>query len=221
MDSGVWSNLTGPDTTPRAEGVMVYIPASSSGLLVYFGGLQLPYGNSTTTSSPMKTIYIYDIASSKWYSQQAVGDIPGDRRRFCAGAGWAQDQSSYNVYVPQSRRIYICVLMFNRYLYGGLGFNTNYTGYDDVYILSIPSFTWVKMWEGSGAGNPHNTLTCNVVNSGQMIVIGGTFPTNDNCDSPPTWGTHNLDLGQGWQPYAPNITSYSVPDVVVSAIGGS
>jgi hypothetical protein len=98
MDSGVWSNNTGPDNTPRAEGVMVYLPASESGILVYFGGLELPYGNVTTTSSPMNMIYIYDIASTKWYSQIASGEVPPDRRRFCAGAAWAPDQSSYNMY---------------------------------------------------------------------------------------------------------------------------
>lgn len=97
MDSGVWSNNTGPDSTPRAEGVMVYLPASSMGLLVYFGGLEQPFGNSTTRSSSMNNIYIYDIASSKWYLQKADGDTPADRRRFCAGAAWTPDRSSYNM----------------------------------------------------------------------------------------------------------------------------
>ena len=98
MDSGVWTNNTGPDTTPRAEGVMVYLPASNNGLLVYFGGLTVPYNNGTVVSSPMSTTYIYDIQSSKWYTQTALGDVPGDRRRFCAGATWAPDHSSYNMY---------------------------------------------------------------------------------------------------------------------------
>jgi hypothetical protein len=97
MDGNLWSNNTGPDSNGRAEGVMVYIPASSSGLLVYFGGLMAPYSNSTTMPSPMTTIYIYDIAIARWYTQQASGDVPGDRRRFCAGAAWAPDHSSYNM----------------------------------------------------------------------------------------------------------------------------
>jgi len=98
MDSGVWTNNTGPDTTPRAEGVMAYLPASNSGLLVYFGGITAPYDNSTIVPVPMSTIYIYDIQSTKWYTQTAVGDVPPDRRRFCAGATWAPDYSSYNMY---------------------------------------------------------------------------------------------------------------------------
>ena len=100
MDAGVWTNNTGPDSTPRAEGVMVYIPASYSGLLVYFGGVEVPNNNGTTIPAPMSTIQIYDIQSSKWYTQTAVGDVPSARRRFCAGAAWAPDQSSYNMYVP-------------------------------------------------------------------------------------------------------------------------
>ena len=114
---------------------------------------------------------------------------------------------------------------FNSYLYGGLGFGDNSAGYDDVYILSLPSFQWVKWWEGSGTGNPHNSLTCNVVNSGQMLIIGGTFPLSTDCDSPAVWGTHNLDLGKVsgsmWHPYEPNITSYVVPPEIISVVGGS
>jgi len=110
-------------------------------------------------------------------------------------------------------------------LYGGLGFGANATGYDDVYILSLPSFTWIKWWEGSPPGKPHHSLTCNVVNSGQMLIIGGSFPLSDNCDSPPTWGTHNLDLGKQtgkmWNDYHLNITSYAVPSEIVSVVGGS
>ncbi len=97
MDSGVWTNSTGPDNVPRAEGVMVYLPASASGLLVYFGGITAPYDNATMVESPMDTIYIYDIASSRWYTQTATGEVPLARRRFCAGASWAEDQSSYNM----------------------------------------------------------------------------------------------------------------------------
>lgn len=42
-----WTNNSGPDTIGRAEGVMVNIPASKQGLLIYFGGVTFPYQNST------------------------------------------------------------------------------------------------------------------------------------------------------------------------------
>jgi hypothetical protein len=37
--SWTFTNGTGPDGNGRGEGVMVFIPASTSGLLIYFGGL--------------------------------------------------------------------------------------------------------------------------------------------------------------------------------------
>lgn len=58
-----------------------------------------------------------------------------------------------------------------------------------------------------------------------MLIIGGTFPLNDKCDSPTTWGTHNVDLGKTsghqWNVYWPNTTSYVVPPEIVAVVGGS
>ncbi len=97
MDTNTWTNGTGPDSTPRAEGVMVYIPAGDGGMLVYLGGVRDPYSNGTVEAQPLSDIFIYDVLSSKWYTQAASGTVPGDRRRFCAGVTWAPDQSSYNM----------------------------------------------------------------------------------------------------------------------------
>lgn len=113
MVNNFWTNNTGPDTIGRAEGVMVTIPASKQGLLVYFGGVAFPYENATEVPvSPcpmfepmhqlifcksqalMSDIYVFDVAESKWYLQSADGDVPDPRRKFCAGVAWAQDRSS-------------------------------------------------------------------------------------------------------------------------------
>ena len=118
------------------------------------------------------------------------------------------------------------------YMYGGAGFGANSSGYDDLYILSLPSFTWIKWWENpSSSARPHNMLSCNVVNKAQMLIVGGSFPKDQsNCDSSPSWGTHNVDLnepapGQAsfnpWNTYQPNLTSYAVPSAIISVIGGS
>lgn len=208
MDSNSWANQTGPDSVPKAEGVMVYIPASDHGLLIYFGGVTAPYYNSTIVESPMSNIYVYDITSSNWYTQTATGDIPPDRRRFCGGATWAADQSSYNIYI-----------------YGGLGFGDNSTGFDDLWILTLPSFTWIKWYQGTSPAGFHHSMTCNVVNNAQMLVIGGTFPVSDQCDAPNVWGTHNVDMGKVsgnmWEIFTPNLTTYHVPPEVISVVGGS
>ncbi|OCL04949.1 hypothetical protein AOQ84DRAFT_106417 [Glonium stellatum] len=212
MIGNSWKNTTGPDSIPRAEGVMVYLPVSDRGMLVYFGGLQFPHGpgNYTATGVPMSEIHLYDIVSGKWYTQTATGNVPDMRRRFCAGAAWAQDRSSYNIY-----------------LYGGASMPPNTVGFDDVYILSIPSFTWIKWYPTtSGTAYPHHSLTCNVVNGAQMIIMGGTFPNSTDCDAPGVYGLHNLNLGkensQGamWYQFLPNVTSYNVPSEIIATIGG-
>jgi hypothetical protein len=55
MTTQSWTNRT-YDSTPRAEGSMQFIPASESGMLVYFGGLEMSskgeveYVNTPTTA---------------------------------------------------------------------------------------------------------------------------------------------------------------------------
>ncbi|OCK82337.1 hypothetical protein K432DRAFT_472509 [Lepidopterella palustris CBS 459.81] len=193
MIKNYWTNNTGPDSIPRAEGVMVYLPVSDGGMLVYFGGLQFPYGPGNYTAAGT-----------------ATGNVPDMRRRFCAGATWAQDRSSYNIY-----------------LYGGASMPPNTNGFDDVYILTLPSFTWIKWWPTTqGTAYPHHSLTCNVVNGAQMIVMGGTFPNYTACDAPSFYGLHNLNLGKQnaqdaqWYQFLPNVTSYSVPSEIIATIGG-
>ncbi|KAM5351446.1 hypothetical protein ACJ41O_004169 [Fusarium nematophilum] len=212
MDSNSWTNSTGPDDVGRAEGVMVYIPAGDGGLLVYFGGIR-SMANDSWEAQPMDEIILYDILSGKSYFQNATGDVPELRRRFCAGATWVDDQSSYNIY-----------------LYGGAGEEEGSVGFDDIYILSLPTFTWIKMYpaDSNTTGDfPHHSFTCNVVNEAQMFVHGGFFPLNDECDVPDQWGLHNMDLGRQnddnspWALYEPDKTKYVVPTDVISIVGGS
>ncbi|KAK8056522.1 hypothetical protein PG993_001749 [Apiospora rasikravindrae] len=124
-----WSNTTETDVgIRRAEGAMVYPLVSDNSMLVYFffGGIR-----------DSGKVHLYNMGTSKWYVQHASSDVLDMRRRFCAEATWAYDQSSYNIS-----------------LYGGLGFvwfpPNNEAGFDDVYILSLPSFTWTKMYLAPG-----------------------------------------------------------------------
>jgi hypothetical protein len=75
----------------------------------------------------------------------------------------------------------------------------NYTsGYDDVYILSMPSFVWIKMYPNTTIEQyPHHSSSCNVIDGSQMIIIGGNFPLdNTDCDAPAQYGAHGLDMGE-------------------------
>jgi hypothetical protein len=105
MDENVFEVMPGPDAAPRAEGVLLYLPASDGGLLVYFGGVVDAGQNGTAGPQPLDTIFLYDILSSKWYTQRASGDVPGPRRRFCAGVAWAQNQSSYNMWAERDEHV--------------------------------------------------------------------------------------------------------------------
>ncbi|PKS11951.1 hypothetical protein jhhlp_001247 [Lomentospora prolificans] len=216
MDKNLWTNSSGPpDRIGRAEGSMVYIPAGDAGMLVYLGGVQDKFGNgSVIQGQPMDEILLYDVLSFKWYKQKASGEVPDMRSRFCSGVAWAPDRSSYNIY-----------------LYGGAGMPPNTTGFDDIYILSLPSFTWIKLYpnDTSSTGEyPHHSLSCNMhLDSAQMLIIGGSFPASDMCDTPEQWGVHNLDTGRRnpdeavWQLYDPEKKGYTLPFDVWDVIGGS
>jgi len=96
MEKNQFASLSGPDKIPRAEGFMVHIPASDAGMLVYFGGIRQTT-NGTIEPQELNEIFIYDIAGTRWYTQETSGEPPGNRRKFCGGAAWAEDRSSYNM----------------------------------------------------------------------------------------------------------------------------
>jgi hypothetical protein len=204
-------NNTHPDGIGRAEGQMVYLPVSDNGLLLYFGGIEDLYHNGSYNAANMSKIHIYDINSGKWYTQTATGNIPLARRQFCAGVTQANDLSSFNIY-----------------LYGGYGF-ANPAAFDDVYILSLPSFTWIKAYGDSNQFG-HGGCSANVVNSDQMMIIGGWYPNSSfvDCDQPDAQGQHNMILGNNtgkkengiWDKYDLKVTNYDVPTLVIAAIGG-
>ncbi|KAF3905646.1 hypothetical protein ABW21_db0204761 [Orbilia brochopaga] len=231
MIANVWKNDTIPNATPRAEGVMLYVPISDNGMLVAFGGVEVngPPASTNGTASvnsnplnatgiPMSEINLYDIASSKWYTQTATGDIPPSRRLFCAGVGTGNVKNNGKTYQTH-----------NIYLYGGAAApdaNPSGPGYDDVYILSLPDFVWTKHWPSTNVNsNPHHSLSCNVIKNSQMLIIGGSFPLpQSQCDVADQAGMHNLNLSGTdpentiWRAFSVNMTSYNVPADIVESI---
>ncbi|KAK1773507.1 hypothetical protein QBC45DRAFT_79094 [Copromyces sp. CBS 386.78] len=214
MDKGEFSNLTGPDNIRRAEGTMIYLPISDGGMLAYFGGVR-DNGNGTASPQPLDTIYMYDLANTKWYTQKTWGRAPEDRRLFCGGAAVAQDQSSYNIYI-----------------YGGASFGSNPIGYDDIYVLSIPSFQWIRSLYPSNSNVtgefPKAMSSCNVINNAQMLVIGGrALNDTSSCDADVVMGQHNMVLGKDnpekaiWARFQPNLTSYILPTDIITVVGGN
>ncbi|KAI1389346.1 uncharacterized protein F4822DRAFT_398018 [Hypoxylon trugodes] len=223
-DTPQWSfetataGIQGPDIL---KGAMVYLRKGQSGVLLAFGGYQTAYRGTEFAAwdwdrRPFSDIFVYDIFSNTWYLQQATGDLPSLRTEFCAGVSAAPDDSSFQVTI-----------------HGGWD-QLRGRAFNDVYVLSIPAFRWIKVDDSNnpdllGSDSPgRNRLKCDVWNETQLIVSGGMISLgtggivnlNEECNKtyPPfkvldtstyTWRT-NFDPSR----------QYSVPDTVTAIIGG-
>lgn len=106
------------------------------------------------------------------------------------------------------------------YLYGGKGETQLF---DDVYVLSVPAFTWVKITQGN---SPRYGHTCHLVGRSQMVTVGGA--NSDNLTAWCDWesrGLAILDLnkprGSGWgSVFNANAKDYQVSEAIYAVIGG-
>lgn len=156
----------------------------------------------------MKVIDIYDVATGDWYKQPTV-DGPGALTRGCAVVAVADDHSSYNVYY-----------------YGGFdGINNLDPFSDEVWVLSLPSFTWHRINEGKEihgrAGHK-----CFKPYADQMMVFGGYTPeagdSGGSCLDGGPIVTFNLSSGEWMDEYNPEkFDDYAVPTKVQDKIGGN
>ncbi|KAK3688297.1 hypothetical protein B0T22DRAFT_527766 [Podospora appendiculata] len=220
-EGGVYRNITegGLQTSSgfseRADGALVFVPGwGEKGVLIGLAG-----GTNDTFANDLSTLDVYDIASSVWYHQQTSGDPPSYRVNPCAVIASAPDASSFQIY-----------------LYGGQNLLPygEQVQYSDMYILSIPSFTWIKAAQ-SGDNKPAARAghTCNL-RDGQIVVVGGYLGSSIPCDSPGIyvfnassleWTSrfNALDHPADLHPensVLGNSFGYKVPDIVASAIGG-
>ena len=175
----------------------------------------------------MNVIDVYDIANSTWYKQATSGKYPILRVNPCAVAASAADGSSTNIY-----------------MFGGQNLIPagNQTQYNDMWILTLPSFTWIEVNQGGQSVPAGRTgHTCNIWD-GQMVVVGGyTGPPQNGlgCDSGfyvfglsnLTWQNNfnalsggnkqNQQLAQAKDPQGLSGSyGYAVPAAVQSVIGG-
>lgn len=170
----------------------------------------------------MNIIDVYDIASSTWYKQSTSGATPPIRVDPCVVVAAAPDGSSFNVY-----------------LYGGQNLIPfgNQTQYSDMWILTVPSFTWIQVDMSDQSQPPARAgHTCNLWD-GQIVVVGGYVGKDLSCDSPGVY-VFNASSLQWTDSFtalsSPSSSSfnqdsdivkgsigYNVPDVVQSVIGGS
>lgn len=153
----------------------------------------------------MKVIDIYDIANGTWY-QQPTEDGPGTRTRGCAVVATASDSSSFNIYY-----------------YGGFdGIHVMEDFSDEVWVLSLPSFTWTKINSGT-TDHARAGHKCFMPYPDQMMIFGGYPPKSSrfpDCLEAPIV-LFNVSSGEWMDSYDPReYSEYSVPKKVQDKIGG-
>ncbi|RCI15815.1 hypothetical protein L249_3284 [Ophiocordyceps polyrhachis-furcata BCC 54312] len=220
-----WTNETlgrgsyGTQVPGLEGGVMAYIPAGKEGMLISFGGR-----NATAavgSDSDWHIIYVYDIASHTWWAQRATGKPPSSGRgNFCTSVVAAPDNGAFHITT-----------------YGGWS-QRNGRAYEDLHILSIPSFTWIDATALSDRSNAEQQVnstigrdklggSCQTLNGRQMIVLGGeirsgALPLTEGSCSDDFEPVRVLDLSTyEWQWELPDSKdSYQVPPIIYQKIGG-
>lgn len=170
---------------PRVGGSFEYLPhVGDSGALVAMGGRVYPDTQTPTSQTrgqllTFDNVEIFDIASylrdsasnGTWYQQPTAGDIPPPRIDSCTVTASSPDNTTHDIY-----------------MYGGWDPTGDITRwYDDIYVLSLPSFTWAKMFS---AESPRYGHTCHLVGR-QLLTIGGhnvRRNITDMCD----WETQSI-----------------------------
>ena len=187
---------------------MIYVDNfGEKGVLVLIGGRTENDGYLDMSEIAVFDINTLDLSDNSdasknvWYQQKASGNIPSGRTDFCLVAAPAQDNSSTSIY-----------------LYGGKSAGSIF---DDIYVLSIPSFTWVKVFVGEDA---RWSVTCHFVAPRQMITIGGGGKS-DNITTDCDWEQKSLavlDLStiEWGSTYDADAAAFQVSEAVIKEIGG-
>jgi Kelch motif len=220
--TGKWQNHTIPDfVIPRANAQLVWVPVSTQGILLAVGGVINPeeiFDGALTTEqadqsmseSPkfMMSVPVYDIASKTWYLQNTTAheDYPSQLTAFCSVLAIANDSSSFQIYI-----------------YGGYnGVNSDDPPNDDVWILTLPSFTWIRAFTGS-PGHGRSWHFCALPYPNLMFVIGGI--NLDGCVEGGIIQVFNLNTNEFQDYYDPVLTEseyeYKVSSKVYNVIGGN
>ncbi|KAL5348312.1 hypothetical protein ACLOAV_006794 [Pseudogymnoascus australis] len=217
----VWTKETIPPKVPdRASPEVVWVPVGEKGVLVVVGGVVNPvFANGSftltdaqkaesQTKSPafLTTVSVYDIATEAWYLQPTTNPPASTAwTQGCAVVASAPDGSSHNIYY-----------------YGGFdGISLQAPFNDEVWILSLPSFTWVKAAPGRTA-HGRAGHRCVKPYPDQMVVVGG-YPANGGtalgCLAGGIVQLFNLSSLAWVDAYDPRVWSnYSVPPIVSDAV---
>lgn len=156
----------------------------------------------------MENVNIYDIANKQWYTQSTTGGPGVALAQGCAVMQPAKDYSSFNIYWYGG--------------YDGLNPYNSSDWSDEVWVLSLPSFSWTRVAEGR-TGMARAGHRCFAPYPDQMMVMGGTpvaAGVGFNCVTDVAQ-IFNLSSGTWMDKYDPTIYyEYQVPSAVRDTIGG-
>ena len=207
-----WTNNSIVNTvsnTNWANGGMMFVPPgagnnASAGFLAAFGG-------QNGALIPFDHVSVFDIAGKKWYRQPTSGLIPSFRTSFCT-VGVQGDADTFEIFI-----------------YGGTlpgadsTSSANIKDLDQVYVLSIPSFTWYQAnYDPTNARFAHS---CNVIGKRQFVTVGGasskiSWDFNGNTTDPEPQGLGIFDMTklQWSSSYDANAAAYVTPDMIKKGI---
>lgn len=124
---------------------------------------------------------------------------------FCSVVATASDRSSFSIYI-----------------YGGYdGVNADSTPFDDVHILSVPSFIWIKAYSGQSS-HGRSGHKCLKIYPDKMFVVGGIYQNDPSvCLNGGFIQVFNLNTLEFQSSYDPGSWSnYSIPSIITDQIGG-
>ncbi|KAI1871918.1 hypothetical protein JX265_005904 [Neoarthrinium moseri] len=208
MTSGIWTNNS-MAAVNRYEtligGSAACLPSfgtSGKGMMMTIGGeiaRREGYNSSEPNLVGLGNLTFWDIETQTWFSQQTTGDIPSPRSKFCTASA---DSPNGSVEI---------------FLWGGYD-ALNKISFQDVYVLSIPGFVWIKT--NVKTGGPRAGQQC-IMYGRQMFVIGGKNSDKGFTASfrdPDPWinGIHVLDVSSlSWSSkYDAEAADYESPSVV-------
>lgn len=201
IDTVTTKTVASASARPAVQATMVFLEGmGGEGVLVLMGG------SSLGQYASLQEVHVYDIASKTWFTQPTSPDgttFPDDRTEGCAVAAKAPDSSSYNIY-----------------LYGGkkpnaAGETPEFLGLGEVWVLSIPSFKWVR--SNADFAITRVGHTCHRIQEKYMVTYRGLGPTP--CDK--YGGLQIYDMNKmEWTTALDKDSTYAVPELVYKAIGG-
>ena len=216
--NGAWSNSTTGITALSQSGSFEFggiesVPFGPSGLLAVWGG---ETSNSSIYSAgiaerAISSVTLVDPVTKQWYQQNTTGIPPTPRSKFCyVGVSDPRPLSPANIGT------------YEIYMYGGYGgiLGPGSQMYDELWVLSLPAFTWIQL--DSSHKSARIGHTCHVVGNRQMLSIGGVDATQEDPWSTPdltNWnglGVFDMSAAKWTSGYDAGAAPYQRPQVVQS-----